>query len=251
VTESSAESALTVASLSFAVGGVQILDNVDFRVARGDFVGLIGPNGAGKTTLFNLVSGLLKPTQGSIWLGRDNLAKLPVHARTRHGMARTFQTSSIFPRLDAAGNVRLAVQAHRGRNLRPWANRDALALAHACLAQVGLAERAAHAAGSLSHGDKRKLEIALMLASDPQVLLLDEPMAGLGLADVPAITRLIGKLNRERDMTVLMVEHHMEVILDLADRIAVMHHGRLISYDTPQAVMADATMQTAYLGAGL
>ncbi len=247
-----AGAALALRSLSFSVGGVHILEDVDLEVAAGEFVGVIGPNGAGKSTLFNLVSGLANPTGGRILLGDRDVTRATVFARARAGLGRTFQTSSVFPALSALENVRLAAQADAGGGLRLWGGTGrSLETARDCLDRVGLIARAARPAGSLSHGDKRKLEIAIVLATTPQLLLLDEPMAGLGVEDVPEMVELVRGLHRDQGITVLMVEHHIEVIVGLADRIAVMHHGRLLTCDTPEAVMADPVVQSAYLGEGL
>ncbi|MGN6132115.1 MAG: ABC transporter ATP-binding protein [Nocardioidaceae bacterium] len=244
--------ALTVRGLSYSIGGVHILEDVDLDVRPGEFVGVIGPNGAGKTTLFNALSGLLTPTGGEIRIGSRDITHAPVFTRARAGVGRTFQTSSVFPALSALENVRLAARADAGGSLRLWGGAGrSLEVARDCLDRVGLAPRSERPAGSLSHGDKRKLEIAIVLATTPQVLLLDEPMAGLGVEDVPEVVGLIRGLHADQGITVLMVEHHIEVIVDLADRIAVMHHGRLISCDTPDNVMADPLVQSAYLGDGL
>ena len=227
---------------------MQILDRVDLSVAAGEFIGLIGPNGAGKTTLFNVVSGLVRPTGGSLHVDGRDVTHAPVHARARHGLGRTFQTSSVFPELPALENVRLAAQAHRGGSMRLWGrDRGAVDRARRCLDQVRLGRRADRPAGALSHGDKRKLELAIVLATEPRLLLLDEPMAGLGVEDVPELVGVIRDLHTT-GITVLMVEHHIEVLFGLASRIAVMHHGRLLGCDTPGAVMADPLVQSAYLG---
>ena len=240
--------------LSYAVGGVQILDGVSLRVAAGEFIGVIGPNGAGKTTLFNLLSGLALPTRGRVRLADRDVTRLSVHGRARAGLGRTFQTSSVFPALTAVENVRLAADAGAGARMwGPPAGRGGhlLEQAHACLDRVGLTAQSQAPAGSLSHGEKRKLEIAIVLASKPRLLLLDEPMAGLGMEDVPEVVELIRGLHTEQGLTVLMVEHHIGVILGLADRVAVMHHGSLLACDTPDAVMADPAVQSAYLGEAL
>ncbi len=243
---------LTVRGLSYSVGGVHILEDVDLDVRAGELVGVIGPNGAGKTTLFNALSGLVTPTGGEIRMGSHDLTHAPVSTRARAGLGRTFQTSSVFPALSALENVRLAARADAGGSLRLWGGPGrSLGVARDCLDRVGLAARSDRPAGSLSHGDKRKLEIAIVLATTPQVLLLDEPMAGLGVEDVPEVVELIRGLHADQGITVLMVEHHIEVVVDLADRIAVMHHGRLIGCDTPDNVMADPLVQSAYLGVGL
>ncbi|MCG5212612.1 ABC transporter ATP-binding protein [Streptosporangium sp. KLBMP 9127] len=243
---------LRVRGLGWAVGGAQIVTDVGFDVAEGEFVAVIGPNGAGKTSLFNLVSGLVRPTSGTIELDGADITHAPPHRRARRGLGRTFQSSSVFPALTARENVRLAAAAHRGSCLRLWrradADRVAASAAADALERVGLADRSARTAGSLSHGDKRKLEIAILLATDPRLILLDEPMAGVGTADVPALTDVIRSVHREQGRTVLMVEHHMDVLLGLADRVAVMHHGSLLALDTPAKVMADPTVQDAYLG---
>jgi branched-chain amino acid transport system ATP-binding protein len=243
---------LRVQGLSWAVGGARIVDGVTFDVADGEFVAVIGPNGAGKTSLFNLISGLLRPTGGTVELDGVDLGRDPAHRRARRGLGRTFQTSSVFAALPVAENVRLAAAAHRGTCLRLWrrANADTAArdAATAALRRVGLHRRSEQPAGTLSHGDKRKLELAILLAADPRILLLDEPMAGVGTGDVPALTELIRAIHRDERRTVLMVEHHMQVLLGLADRIAVMHHGALLALDTPAKVMADPTVQQAYLG---
>ena len=255
--------ALATESLSWRVGGVSIVDNVDLAVAEGEFVAVIGPNGAGKTSLFNLVSGLRGATGGRVLLGGAEVTRLAVHRRARLGLGRTFQSSSVFASLTVADNVRLAVQAHRGGSMRAWrrrtADRAVADVADAILAQVLLGHRAGDAAGALAHGEKRKLEIALLLAGSPKVLLLDEPMAGVSAGDVPALVEVIRSLTAAGAdagaepgtvpaRSVLMVEHHMDVVLDLADRVAVMHHGAMLICDTPDAVMADPTVQEAYLG---
>uniref|UniRef100_UPI002B26B2FE ABC transporter ATP-binding protein n=1 Tax=Nocardioides sp. TaxID=35761 RepID=UPI002B26B2FE len=173
-------------------------------------------------------------------------------ARARAGLGRTFQTSSLFDGLTAIENVRLAAQASLGGALSVWRfpgrSDAATRRARERLGEVGLAHHSETLAGGLAHGDKRKLEIAMLLASDPQVILLDEPMAGVGSADVEGLVDLIRQVHRDQGTTVLMVEHHMDVVLDLADRIAVMHHGQLLACDSPDVVMADTTVQSAYLG---
>jgi len=213
---------------------------------------VIGPNGAGKTTLFNLMSGLLRPTSGSIELDGVDVTRQPPFRRTRAGLGRTFQVSNVFPLLPALENVRLAAEAAVGGTLRIWRRadgvREAVDRAVWALGRVGLAGREAVLAGSLSHGDKRKLELAMLLAADRRVILLDEPMAGVSAEDVDGLVELIRSVHREEGRTVLMVEHHMEVVTGLAERIAVMHHGALLACDTPAAVMANETVQQAYLG---
>ena len=216
---------------------------------------MIGPNGAGKTTLFNLMSGLLRPTSGSIELDGVDVTRQPPFRRTRAGLGRTFQVSNVFPLLPALENVRLAAEAALGGTLRIWRRadgvREAVDRAVWALGRVGLAGREAVLAGSLSHGDKRKLELAMLLAGTPRVLLLDEPMAGVSVEDVPELVELIRSVHRDEGKTVLMVEHHMEVVTGLAQRIAVMHHGSLLAVGTPDEIMRNATVQQAYLGEAL
>ena len=243
---------LATRNLGLDIGGATIVADVSLEVADGELLGIIGPNGAGKTSLFNLLSGLYRPTSGSIELAGVDVTQQPTFLRTRRGIGRTFQVSSVFPLLTTFENARLAAQAALGGTLRLWRRaagvREAVERARAALARVGLEGKAAAAAGSLSHGDKRRLEIAMLLAADRPVLLLDEPMAGLSAEYVPAIVDLIRSVHEQERKTVLMVEHHMEVVTGLAQRIAVMHHGALLACDTPVAVMANPTVQSAYLG---
>lgn len=244
--------ALLVHGLGLQIGGARILEDVGFSVATGEMVGVIGPNGAGKTTLFNLISGVLKPTEGAVKLNGADVTSASIHHRARAGLGRTFQTSSLFPRLSVLENVRLAAQAALGGSLSvfrfPSRTDSATSVAQQNVAEVGLEDKLHTAAGDLSHGDKRKVEIAMLLAGDPAVILLDEPMAGVASGDVPGLSAIIRRMHRDRGCTVMMVEHHMDVVLGLVDRVAVMHHGKLLAIDTPDAVMANPTVQSAYLG---
>ena len=243
---------LATDGLGLDIGGATIVADVGLEVPEGEFLGIIGPNGAGKTSLFNLLSGLIRPTAGRVELGGRDITGDDPAARTRAGLGRTFQVSSVFPRLSAFENARLAAEASLGGTMRIWRAasrvRGAVDRAGWALDRVGLGARRFVAAGSLAHGDKRKLELAMLLAGDPRVILLDEPMAGVSAEDVPDLVELIRSLHREEGRTVLMVEHHMEVVTGLADRIAVMHHGRLLACDTPEAVMRNETVQQAYVG---
>ncbi|MFG3598806.1 ABC transporter ATP-binding protein [Micromonospora chersina] len=246
---------LATRGLTWRIGEVAIVDSVYLDLAPGEFLGVIGPNGAGKTSLFNLITGLRRPTEGRILLDGADVTELPSHRRARLGLGRTFQASSVFGSLTVRENVRLAVQAHRGGSMKLWrraaADREVAAAADAALDRVGLHHRGTALAGTLAHGEKRKLEIALLLAGEPRVMLLDEPMAGVSAEDVPELVSVIRSLTGDSGRSVLMVEHHMDVILELADRIAVMHHGALLACDTPDTVMANATVQEAYLGESL
>jgi branched-chain amino acid transport system ATP-binding protein len=246
--------ALELEGVTWRIGAVPIVDAVSLAVAPDEFVALIGPNGAGKTSLFNLVSGLRRPAAGQIRLAGEEITSLPAYRRARRGLGRTFQTSAVFGSLTVSENVALAVQAHAGGALRPWrraSDRQIAARTGAILQDVRLVDRAATTAKDLAHGEKRKLEIALVLAGEPKVLLLDEPMAGVSAEEVPALAEVIRALTAGTGRCVLMVEHHMDVVLDLADRIAVLHHGSLLACDTPAVVMADSFVQQAYLGEDL
>ncbi len=244
--------ALALENVGLQIGGARILEGVSFEVAPGEMVGVIGPNGAGKTTLFNLISGVLKPTSGSIAMDGKPLASMAIHQRANAGLGRTFQTSSLFPGLSVEENVRIAAQAKLGGSLSilrfPRSGDEAGRVAANALDEVELSHRSGARAGDLSHGDKRKVEIAMLLATSPSVILLDEPMAGVGSGDVPGLSAIISRMHKESGRTVLMVEHHMEVVLGLVDRVAVMHHGSLLAIDTPDAVIANPTVQSAYLG---
>jgi branched-chain amino acid transport system ATP-binding protein len=243
---------LITRDLGLDIGGATIVAGVDLEVAEGEFVGIIGPNGAGKTSLFNLLSGLYRPTAGHVELqGREITNETP-HRRTQLGLGRTFQISSVFPRLSVLENARLAAEASLGGTMRVWRRaarfRAALDRARWALGRVGLGERERSVAGALAHGDKRKLELAMLLAGDPHVILLDEPMAGVSAGDVPALVDVIRSVHEEEGKTVLMVEHHIGVVTGLAQRIAVMHHGALLAVDTPERIMANEDVQQAYLG---
>lgn len=244
--------ALEVRDLSLKIGGAQILEDISFTVPTGEIVGVIGPNGAGKTTLFNLISGVMTPTTGRVVLDGRDVTGRSVTQRAVAGLGRTFQTSSVFPGLSVEENVRLAAQVSEGRAISlisfPRHGDRATSRSRDLLGEVGLGDRMGFRAGDLPHGDKRKLEIAMLLATDPSVVLLDEPMAGVASGDVAGLTEVIRSLHTEHGCTVLMVEHHMEVLLGLVERVAVLHFGNLLAIDSPDAVMADPTVQSAYLG---
>lgn len=242
--------AIAVRDLSWQVGGARIVRNVTLEVAPGEMLGVIGPNGAGKTSLFNLISGINAATGGHVFLHGRDVTRDSIAARARLGLGRTFQTSSLFPRLTVLENVRLAAQQQRGGSLSlvrfPRRTDEATTEALQHLATVDLARHDV-AAGDLSHGDKRKLEIAVLLAQHPAVVLLDEPMAGVSSHDVPGLTDVIRRLG-QTGCTVLLVEHHLDVVLGLVDRVAVMHRGELLAVDTPGGIMANETVQSAYIG---
>ncbi|MDX1657478.1 MAG: ABC transporter ATP-binding protein [Nitriliruptorales bacterium] len=245
---------LATHDLSLTIGGARIVEDVDLDVRDGEFLAVIGPNGAGKTSLFHLLTGIYEPTRGRIELEGRDITGDPPSQRARAGLGRSFQVTSIFPALSVLENVRLAAQAHLGDNYAIWKRigrgDQAVDRARRALESAGLADQSEALAGSLSHGNKRKLELAIVLASDPRVLLLDEPTAGMSVEDVPELIGVVHQILDE-GRTVVMVEHRMDVVVDLADRIAVMHHGQLLACDTPDAVMANETVQSAYLGESL
>jgi branched-chain amino acid transport system ATP-binding protein len=243
---------LKVYNLGFRVGGFTIVDGVSFALAPGEFVSVIGPNGAGKTTLLNLISGLARPTAGTVeLLGRDVTGNRPFQ-RAQAGLGRTFQTSTVFNALSVLENVRLGVQAHQGGSLQPWrraaADTAAVERSAEALAQVGLADVAPMPAALLPHGTKRRLELAILLGGGFEVLLLDEPTSGLSVEHVADMIDVIRSLHREQGKAILMVEHRMDAVIGLSDRVAVMHQGKLLRIDTPSKVMADPVVQEAYLG---
>jgi branched-chain amino acid transport system ATP-binding protein len=243
---------LATQNLGLDIGGAKIVADVSLEVAEGEFLGIIGPNGAGKTSLFNLLSGVYHATAGRIEFDGREITDEPPYRRSMAGLGRTFQISSVFPRLSVLENVRLAAEAQLGGTMRLWRRAEgvdeAVERAERALARVGLAHRRLATAGALSHGDKRKLELAMLLAADPRVILLDEPMAGVSAEDVPGLTEVIRSVHREEGKTVLMVEHHIHVVTGLAERIAVMHHGALLAVDTTDNVMRNDAVQAAYLG---
>jgi branched-chain amino acid transport system ATP-binding protein len=243
---------LKVHNLGFRVGGFTIVDGVSFALAPGEFVSVIGPNGAGKTTLLNLISGIARPTAGSVeLLGRNVTGDRPFQ-RAQAGLGRTFQTSTVFNALSVMENVRLGVQAHQGGSLQAWrraaADAGTVQRSAEALAQVGLADVAPLPAGLLPHGTKRRLELAILLGGGFEVLLLDEPTSGLSVEHVAGMIDVIRSLHREQGKAILMVEHRMDAVIGLSDRVAVMHQGKLLRIDTPANVMADPVVQEAYLG---
>ena len=250
-----ARPAVVVDDLSLQIGGAVIVDGVSFTVAQGELVTIIGPNGAGKTSLFNLLSGLYRPTGGRVQvLGQDVTAEPPFR-RAQQGLGRTFQTSSLFDQLTVLENVRLACRAREGGSLAPWRRADSdlstLDRSRQALDALDLGSFSGVPAGLLPHGTKRRLELAILLAGRFEVLLLDEPTSGLSAEHVPDMVEVIRRLHRQESKTVLMVEHRMDLVVGISDRIAVMHRGRLLTIDTPRRVMDDPAVQQAYLGTGV
>jgi len=243
---------LSVRDLRKAFGGVRAVDGVSFDLPRGEVRALIGPNGAGKTTVFNLLGGQLRPDAGEVRLGGLRISGLPPHAIWRRGVSRTFQVSAVFPTLSVLENVLVARLSAAGRSLGLLgrAGPGEAERARAVLARVGLAEQAARPAGVLAYGDLKKLELALALANDPAVLLLDEPTAGTAPAERGELMRLIVQLARAGGQTVLFTEHDMDVVWSVADRILVLHQGRVIAEGAPGEVRANPGVQQVYLGEG-
>jgi len=245
-----AEPLLTVRGLTKRFGGLVATDDVTLDVAAGETVAIIGPNGAGKTTLIGQLSGDLIPDAGTIRFAGDDVTRMPAPARSQRGLARSFQITSIFPEFTALDNVALAVQAHAGHSFRFWtparAERALREPAQATLERVGLGARADVPAGTLAHGEQRQLEIAMALATRPRLLLLDEPVAGMGVDESQRMVQLLRSLRGRH--TIVLVEHDMDVVWALADRIAVMVYGRVIASGTPEAIRGNAEVRRAYLG---
>ena len=240
--------------LTIRFGGHVAVDAVDLDIAPFTLKSIIGPNGAGKTTFFNLVSGQYRPTAGRVLFKGRDITGLDAAARARLGIGRSFQLTNVFPSLTVLENVRIAVQARRGPIFDGWRDYRRFAAledrAYAVLERVLLEAKWRAAASELSHGEKRKLELAILLALDPDVLLLDEPTAGMSLEDVPAIIDLIAAIKAAGDRTILLVEHKIDMVMSLSDSIAVLQDGRLIADDAPGAVRANAAVQAAYFGGG-
>ena len=251
---------LETRDLTIRFGGHVAVDGVSCAFAPGTLTAIVGPNGAGKTTYFNLISGQLRASAGRVLLDGEDITRLAAPLRTRRGLGRAFQLTQLFANLTVHENVRLAVQAReagRGRGggwggvdlLRVWLDRRAwLDEAQAILAQVRLADKAQALASSLPHGDQRKLEVALLIALDPKVFMFDEPTAGMSVDEVPVVLDLIRSLKARQDRTILLVEHKMDVVRELADRIIVLHNGQLVADGEPAAVIASPIVQQAYLG---
>ena len=245
-------SLLSVSGLVKRFGGLVATDGIDLDVASGELHAVIGPNGAGKTTLINQLSGELAPDAGRIAFDGNDITELPVYRRALSGLSRSYQITSVFLEFTALENVALAAQAHDGhsfRFIRPVVREQSLAMiARDALAQVGLLDRAHVAASELSHGEHRQLEIAMTLATKPKLLLLDEPMAGMGGHESEAMVALLRQLKGR--YSIVLVEHDMDAVFALADRISVLVYGRVIACDTPAAIRSHPEVREAYLGAG-
>ncbi len=245
-----AESLLRVENLIKRFGGIVATDNLSLDVVKGELHAIIGPNGAGKTTLISQLTGQLPPSAGTIRFAGQDITQLPAWRRSQLGLARSFQITSLLPDFTAADNVALAAQARDGHSFRFWGNarkekrlREA---AQSALARVGLEQRADVVVSKLSHGEQRELELAVALATRPQLLLLDEPMAGLGATESARMVKLLSELRRE--VTIVLVEHDMDAVFALADRITVLVYGRVIASDVPAAIRGNEEVRRAYLG---
>jgi len=245
-----ADALLTIEGLTKRFGGVIASDNVGLDVRNGELHAIIGPNGAGKTTLIGQLCGEIVPNAGRIHFDGQDITSLPVHDRSLLGLARSFQITSLFVDFSALDNVALAVQAHAGHSFRFWRNArrepELREPARAALERVGLGARADVVVANLSHGEHRQIEIAMALATRPRMLLLDEPMAGMGPEESARMVRMLRELKQE--LTILLIEHDMEAVFALADRITVLVYGRVIASGSPDAIRQNAEVREAYLG---
>ncbi|MCA1401065.1 ABC transporter ATP-binding protein [Bradyrhizobium brasilense] len=241
---------LRVDNLVRRFGGITATDNLSMEVVPGELHAIIGPNGAGKTTLISQLTGQVMPNSGTIRFAGRDVTNLPSYKRSRLGLARSFQITSLLKDFSAIDNVALAAQAHDGHSFRFWGNarkeRHLRESARAALERVGLGTRADIVVSQLSHGEQRELELAVALATRPQLLLLDEPMAGLGVTESARMVALLKELRKE--VTIVLVEHDMEAVFALADRITVLVYGRVIACDVPDAIRKHDEVKRAYLG---
>lgn len=254
VIQMNADPIIETKDLTIRFGGHVAVDHVNLQIEPFVLKSIIGPNGAGKTTLFNLITGQYQPSEGRILLKGKDITKLGVAARTRLGMGRSFQLTNIFPLLTVLENVRVAIQARKGLGLNFWRNYLHFSRvedeAYSILKDVLLNEKWALLASALTHGEQRKLEIAILLALEPEVLFLDEPTAGMSQEEVPAILEILQRIKEAGDRTILLVEHKMDMIMTLSDTIAVLQEGRLIADGDPEEISKSEAVQEAYLGGG-
>jgi branched-chain amino acid transport system ATP-binding protein len=244
-------SILAVDNLEKSYAGFQAVRGVSFALRAGDMLALIGPNGAGKSTCFNMINGQLAPTAGRIHIFGRDVTGMPARQICRLGVGRTFQIAATFASMTVAENVQTALLSHRGpRGALRWAARYCAQDAHALLSLVGMSEQGERSCGELAYGDVKRLELAIALAHDPKLLLMDEPAAGMAPKERGALMALVSRIARERQIGVLFTEHDMDAVFGHADRILVLNRGVLIAEGTPAQVRANAEVQTVYLGAG-
>jgi len=233
-------------------GGLVAVADVNIQVRTGDLHSIIGPNGAGKTTLFNLLTGNLKPTRGMVLFKGEDITRQPLHRRVHLGIGRSFQITNIFPNLTVLENVRLAAQARGSDSFKFWRHYRSLKqymdTAMQAISQVGLSDKLNVPAVILPHGDQRKLELAILLASDAELLLLDEPTAGMATEQVPSLIETIRRIRQTSQKTIMLVEHNMNVVMNISDRITVMHQGEVLAEGTPSEITRNELVQKAYLG---
>lgn len=238
--------------LSKDFGGLHAVADVSIQVEAHTLHSIIGPNGAGKTTFFNLLSGNLKPTAGQVIFKGEDITGLPAYRITHLGIGRSFQITNVFPNLTVLENVRLASQAHGGDSFKFWQHylhfNDYLDRAWHVVEQVGLADQANLPASVLPHGGQRKLELGILLAADPELLLLDEPTAGMAREEIPLLMDVIEGIRKRGDKTIMLVEHKMDLVMNVSDKITVMHQGGVLAEGTPTQISANDTVQAAYLG---
>jgi len=243
---------LQIEHLRKCFDGFAAVRDASLQVAPGEMVAVIGPNGAGKTTLFNLITGQLTPDSGRLFFKGENIAGLPAHRICRKGISRSFQVVNIFARMTVFENVQAARLSRLGKTRQLFAAAGSMAVSQTMeiLESVGLADKRDRIGGSLSHGDQKVLEMAIALGVDPDLLILDEPTAGMSPEETAVVLELMKRLNREMGLTILFCEHDMELVFSISQRIMVMQQGRSILEDTPQRVRCDARVQAAYLGGG-
>lgn len=246
------EALLELREVSINFGGHTAVNNVSLIINKNEFTSIAGPNGAGKTTLFNLISGQLQPSFGKIFYKGNDITTLSPHKRTKLGLGRSFQITNVFPNLTVLENVRLAVQSKENIGYKLFASKhiDKRLEEKAIywLDLVNLKHKYNQLAVTLTHGEKRKLEIAIILALESELLLLDEPTAGMSIEEVPAILELIENISKEKHRTILLIEHKMDMLMNLSEKLVILNHGRLIAQGRPEEIMKNQLVQSAYLG---